>query len=117
MAAKASALTIEQASKLSAEAIKKESKADQKAKAEEEKRKDLRILIKRVERTKRKYVTVIQGLEGFGASRFVVQLLAFMILSDTGVDLKAAAKLFVPHMARDRTQSSTMLCRSRSRGP
>jgi translation initiation factor 1 (eIF-1/SUI1) len=66
LAAKASALSIEQANKLSAEAIKKESKAEQKAKAEEEKRKEMKILIKRVERTKRKFVTVIQGLDGFG---------------------------------------------------
>ena len=38
----------------------------------EEKKKDRKVIIKRVERTKRKYVTVIQGLEAF--SQFILSL-------------------------------------------
>jgi len=81
LTAKASALTLEQRNKLAASTAKKESKADAKARAEQEKLKDRKLIVKRVERTKRKYITVIQGLESFN------------------IELKAAAKVFAQKFA------------------
>jgi len=81
LAAKASALSLEQQTKLAASTAKKESKADAKARLEQEKLKDRKVIVKRVERTKRKYITVIQGLESFN------------------IELKAAAKVFAQKFA------------------
>jgi density-regulated protein DRP1 len=48
------------------DAQKKAAKAEAAAAREEEKRATSKILIKRVERNKRKYVTEISGIEAFG---------------------------------------------------
>ncbi|KAJ3189322.1 Translation machinery-associated protein 22 [Gaertneriomyces sp. JEL0708] len=64
-----------------AEASKAAKKAEAKAKKEADKKAASRIIIKRVERTKRKCVVEVVGLENFG------------------VDLKKAAKLFATKFA------------------
>ncbi|KAF8505927.1 density-regulated protein DRP1 [Russula emetica] len=79
-AIKAKLGTISQAaqSKLEEDTAKKEAKAEAKADAA---RKKKLIVIKRIERNKRKYITSVRGLEAFG------------------VDLKKAAKLFAQRFA------------------
>ncbi|KAI9447873.1 density-regulated protein DRP1 [Lactarius indigo] len=76
--AKLGTISQEAQSKLEEETIKKEAKADAKADAA---RKKKLVIIKRIERNKRKFVTSIRGLEAFG------------------VDLKKAAKLFAQRFA------------------
>lgn len=53
-------------SSLDKEARKKEAKAVAKEEKAEKKRQNSKVLIKRIERNKRKYVTAIHGLEVFG---------------------------------------------------
>ena len=55
-------------SSLDKEARKKEAKAVAKEEKAEKKRQNSKVLIKRIERNKRKYVTAIHGLEVFGPS-------------------------------------------------
>jgi len=83
VALKAKLGTISQAaqSKLEEETAKKEAKADAKADAARKKKLASHVVIKRIERNKRKFVTSIRGLEAFG------------------VDLKKAAKLFAQRFA------------------
>ncbi|KAH9045244.1 density-regulated protein DRP1 [Lactarius pseudohatsudake] len=76
--AKLGTISQEAQSRLEEETIKKEAKADAKADAA---RKKKLVIIKRIERNKRKFVTSIRGLEAFG------------------VDLKKAAKLFAQRFA------------------
>lgn len=63
------------------EAAKKEAKAERKAAKEEERRLSSKVIIKRVERTKRKMTTSVQGLEAFG------------------IDLKKSSKMFANKFA------------------
>jgi len=58
-------LSVEAQNKLEKEAVKKEAKAEAKAEAALKKKMASQITIKRVERTKRKHVTSIHGLEAF----------------------------------------------------
>ncbi|KAL0950418.1 hypothetical protein HGRIS_010372 [Hohenbuehelia grisea] len=67
-------LSLENQAKLDKDTAKKEAKAEAKANAELKKKLASQITIKRIERTKRKHVTSIHGLEAFG------------------IDLKKAAK-------------------------
>ncbi|KJA29690.1 hypothetical protein HYPSUDRAFT_126647 [Hypholoma sublateritium FD-334 SS-4] len=67
-------LSLEAQAKLDKEAAKKEAKADAKADAALKKKLASQVTIKRIERTKRKHVTAIHGLEAFS------------------IDLKKAAK-------------------------
>ncbi|KAH9049620.1 density-regulated protein DRP1 [Lactarius hengduanensis] len=76
--AKLGTISQEAQSRLEEETIKKEAKANAKADAA---RKKKLVIIKRIERNKRKFVTSIRGLEAFG------------------VDLKKAAKLFAQRFA------------------
>ena len=76
---KLQAMTLEE--KENAEALKKERKAERKAQKEQEKLANSRVVIRRVERTKRKMTTSIQGLEAFS------------------IDLKKASKLFANKFA------------------
>ncbi|KAL8281543.1 hypothetical protein RQP46_006227 [Phenoliferia psychrophenolica] len=78
---KLATLTVEQREALDKDLAKKERKED--AKAEKEKAKVLasKVVVKRMERNKRKFVTVVYGLEAFD------------------VDLKKAAKLFANKFA------------------
>ncbi|KAF9516791.1 hypothetical protein BS47DRAFT_1371587 [Hydnum rufescens UP504] len=78
LTSKVGTLSLEAQTKLEKDTAKKEAKADAKADAEAKKR---QVTIKRIERTKRKHVTSIHGLEAFG------------------VDLKKAAKLFAQRFA------------------
>jgi len=82
-AIKAKLGTISQAaqSKLEEDTAKKEAKAEAKADAARKKKLASQIVIKRIERNKRKYITSVRGLEAFG------------------VDLKKAAKLFAQRFA------------------
>ncbi|VDC02536.1 unnamed protein product [Peniophora sp. CBMAI 1063] len=79
--AKLGTLSLEAQSKLEKDTAKKEAKAEAKAEAAEKKKMASQVIIKRIERNKRKHVTAIQGLEAFG------------------VDLKKAAKLFAQKFA------------------
>ncbi|KZV77120.1 density-regulated protein DRP1 [Peniophora sp. CONT] len=79
--AKLGTLSLEAQSKLEKDTAKKEAKAEAKAEAAEKKKLASQVIIKRIERNKRKYVTAIQGLEAFG------------------IDLKKAAKLFAQKFA------------------
>lgn len=74
---KVDGLTLDEAK----EAAKKEAKAERKAAKEEALRLSSKVLIKRQERTKRKMITAIQGLELFN------------------IDLKKASKLFANKFA------------------
>jgi len=82
-ALKAKLGTISQAAqnKLEEDSAKKEAKAEAKADAARKKKLASQIVIKRIERNKRKFVTSVRGLEAFG------------------VDLKKAAKLFAQKFA------------------
>ncbi|KAI0254871.1 translation initiation factor SUI1 [Lactifluus subvellereus] len=82
--AKLGTISQEAQSKLEEDTAKKEAKAEAKADAARKKklvRPRSQIVIKRIERNKRKFVTSIRGLEAFG------------------VDLKKAAKLFAQRFA------------------
>ncbi|KAH9077011.1 density-regulated protein DRP1 [Lactarius deliciosus] len=79
--AKLGTISQEAQSRLEEETIKKEAKADAKADAARKKKLASQVIIKRIERNKRKFVTSIRGLEAFG------------------VDLKKAAKLFAQRFA------------------
>ncbi|KAL1405229.1 Translation machinery-associated protein 22 [Vanrija albida] len=81
LAARIGTLSVEKNEKLEADAAKAEQKAARKAAAEAKLKESTKIIIKREERTKRKVLTHIQGLELFG------------------VDLKKAAKLFASKFA------------------
>ncbi|KAF8806204.1 density-regulated protein DRP1 [Phlegmacium glaucopus] len=72
--AKIGTLSLEAQTKLEKEAAKKEAKAEAKADAALKKKLASQVTIKRIERTKRKHVTAIHGLEAFS------------------IDLKKAAK-------------------------
>jgi len=72
--AKIGTLSLEAQSKLEKETAKKEAKAEAKADAALKKKMASTVTIKRIERTKRKHVTAIHGLEAFS------------------IDLKKAAK-------------------------
>jgi len=81
LTSKVGTLSLEAQSKLEKDTAKKEAKAEAKADAEAKKKQAAKVTIKRIERTKRKHVTSIHGLEAFG------------------VDLKKAAKLFAQRFA------------------
>ncbi|KAI0691388.1 eukaryotic translation initiation factor 1-like protein [Cytidiella melzeri] len=81
MQAKLGTLSLEAQSKLEKEAAKKEAKAEAKADAALKKKLASQVTIKRIERTKRKHVTSVHGLEAFG------------------IDLKKAAKQFAQKFA------------------
>jgi len=83
-------LSLENQKKLETDSAKKEAKAEAKAEAEKKKRKESKITIKRVERNKRKHVTIVHGLETFG------------------VDLKKAAKLFAQKFATGSSVSKNL---------
>ncbi|KAI0276332.1 translation initiation factor SUI1 [Russula aff. rugulosa BPL654] len=76
--AKLGTISLEAQSKLEEDTAKKEAKAEAKADAA---RKKKLVVIKRIERNKRKFITSVRGLEAFG------------------VDLKKAAKLFAQRFA------------------
>jgi len=78
---KVGTLSLEAQTKLEKDTAKKEVKAEAKADAEAKKKQASKITIKRIERTKRKHMTSIHGLEAFG------------------VDLKKAAKMFATRFA------------------
>jgi len=63
--AKIGTLSLEAQTKLEKEAMKKEAKADAKADAALKKKLASQVTIRRIERTKRKHVTAIHGLEAF----------------------------------------------------
>lgn len=71
----------EKALKAEAQALKRAEKEEAKAEREEERKATSRIILKRVERTKRKHVIIVTGLETFG------------------LDLKKVAKDFGKHFA------------------
>ncbi|KAI9513233.1 density-regulated protein DRP1 [Russula earlei] len=79
--AKLGTISQEAQSKLEEETAKKEAKAEAKADAALKKKLASQVVIKRIERNKRKFVTSVRGLEAFG------------------VDLKKAAKLFAQKFA------------------
>ncbi|KAK2741792.1 Translation machinery-associated protein 22 [Myotisia sp. PD_48] len=66
IAANLSALSVSARERAAKDAARKEAKAAQLETRNQEKKAASKILIKRVERNKRKYVTVICGLEAFG---------------------------------------------------
>ncbi|EZG03099.1 translation machinery-associated protein 22 [Trichophyton rubrum CBS 735.88] len=66
IAANLSALSVEARERAAKDAAKKEAKAAQAESREREKKAASKILIRRVERNKRKFVTVISGLEAHG---------------------------------------------------
>lgn len=76
LSANLSTLSVDAQKRAEKDAIKKAAKAEAAEARESEKRAASKIIIKRVERNKRKYVTEISGLEAFG------------------LDLKATAKAF-----------------------
>ncbi|KAI5834672.1 density-regulated protein DRP1 [Schizophyllum commune Tattone D] len=59
-------LSLDAQAKLEKDTAKKEAKAAAKADAEEKKKMASQIIIKRIERNKRKHITSINGLEAFG---------------------------------------------------
>ncbi|TFK68779.1 density-regulated protein DRP1 [Pluteus cervinus] len=79
--AKIGTLSLEAQTKLEKDTAKKEAKAEAKADAAHKKKMASQITIKRIERTKRKFVTSIHGLEAFS------------------IDLKKAAKQFASRFA------------------
>ncbi|KAF9011177.1 translation initiation factor SUI1 [Cyathus striatus] len=81
LAARLGTISLEAQKKLEQEAAKKEAKAEAKADAALKKKLSSQVTIKRIERTKRKHVTTIHGLEAFG------------------IDLKKAAKQFASKFA------------------
>ena len=64
--AKLSSLSVEARAKAEKDSQKKAAKAEAAANREAEKLANSMVYIKRVERNKRKYVTVVSGLEAFG---------------------------------------------------
>ena len=66
IAANMSSLSVDAQKRAAKDTAKKEAKAAAAESKLQEKRENSKILIKRVERTKRKYVTVVSGLEHFG---------------------------------------------------
>jgi len=74
-------LSVEGQARIEQDAVKREAKAAAKAEAAEKKKKAAKVLVKRIERQKRKYVTHVVGLEVFG------------------IDLKKAAKQFATKFA------------------
>ncbi|KAI0068529.1 density-regulated protein DRP1 [Artomyces pyxidatus] len=79
--AKLGTLSVEAQSKLEKDTAKKEAKAEAKADAARKKKMSSPVIIKRIERNKRKYVTSIRGLEAFD------------------IDLKKASKFFATKFA------------------
>lgn len=61
-----SALSVDAQKRAEKDAVKKANKAASAAQREAETRASSKIIIKRIERTKRKYVTSVSGLEAFG---------------------------------------------------
>ncbi|EJU06614.1 eIF1-like protein [Dacryopinax primogenitus] len=82
LAKKIGTLSLEKEKKLEQEGKKKEAKAEAKASAAAKKLKESQVIIKRIERSKRKYVTSVFGLEAFH------------------IDLKKAAKQLAQSLAR-----------------
>ncbi|KAJ7303520.1 translation initiation factor SUI1 [Mycena albidolilacea] len=78
---KVGTLSLEAQTKLEKDMAKKEVKAEAKAEAALKKKMASQIIIKRIERTKRKHITSVFGLEAFG------------------IDLKKAAKQFASKFA------------------
>ncbi|KAG5353928.1 Translation machinery-associated protein 22 [Termitomyces sp. T112] len=76
LTSKVGTLSLEAQAKLEKDTAKKEAKAEAKADAALKKKLASQVIIKRIERNKRKHVTSVSGLEAFG------------------VDLKKAAKQF-----------------------
>lgn len=66
-------LDLKKDADLNKEAAKKEAKAEAKEEKAERKRQASKVLIKRIERNKRKYVTAIHGLEVFGRPHLYIQ--------------------------------------------
>lgn len=66
MQANLSKLSVDAQKRAQKDADKKEAKAALSAQREIDRRAAAKVLIKRVERNKRKYVTVVSGLEGHG---------------------------------------------------
>jgi len=81
LSAKVGTLSLTAQAKLEQDTAKKEAKAEAKADAALKKKLASQVLIKRIERNKRKYVTSIHGLEAFG------------------IDLKKVAKQFASKFA------------------
>ncbi|KAI0268090.1 translation initiation factor SUI1 [Gloeopeniophorella convolvens] len=79
--AKLGTISLEAQKRLEKDTAKKEAKAEAKADAAKKKKLASQVVIKRIERNKRKFVTSVRGLEAFG------------------VDLKKAAKLFAQRFA------------------
>jgi len=87
--AKIGTLSLEAQAKLEQDTAKKEAKAEAKADAALKKKLASQVTIKRIERTKRKHVTSIQGLEAFG------------------IDLKKAAKQLASKFATGASVTKT----------
>ena len=87
--AKIGTLSLEAQAKLEQDTAKKEAKAEAKADAALKKKLASQVMIKRIERTKRKHVTSIQGLEAFG------------------IDLKKAAKQLASKFATGASVTKT----------
>jgi len=90
LSAKVGTLSLEAQTKLEKDTAKKEAKAEAKADAEAKRKQAAKVTIKRVERTKRKHVTTIFGLETFG------------------VDLKKASKLLAQRFATGASVSKNL---------
>jgi density-regulated protein DRP1 len=82
-------LSLEQQAKIEQDSAKKEAKAEAKADAALKKKLASQIIIRRIERTKRKHVTAIQGLEAFN------------------IDLKKAAKQLASKFATGASVTKT----------
>ncbi|KAJ3575827.1 hypothetical protein NP233_g837 [Leucocoprinus birnbaumii] len=87
--AKIGTLSLEAQAKLEQDTAKKEAKAEAKADAALKKKLASQVMIKRIERTKRKHVTAISGLEAFG------------------IDLKKAAKQLASKFATGASVTKT----------
>ena len=66
IASSLSTLSVDAQKRAQKDAAKKEAKAAAAEAKEEERKREAMVWIKRVERNKRKYVTVVEGLEGHG---------------------------------------------------
>ncbi|KAL9712989.1 Translation machinery-associated protein 22 [Leucoagaricus gongylophorus] len=88
--AKIGTLSLEAQAKLEQDTAKKEAKAEAKADAALKKKLASQVTIKRIERTKRKHVTSIQGLEAFD------------------IDLKKAAKQLASKFATGTSVTKTL---------
>lgn len=87
--AKVGTLSLEAQAKLEQDTAKKEAKAEAKADAALKKKLASHVTIRRIERTKRKHVTAIQGLEAFS------------------IDLKKAAKQLASKFATGASVTKT----------